>query len=1062
MEDALRQSSRPGVQRKGHVYNPRESIVEEREQSKKAREEIQRNHREKKLRRKEGKPSEEKEKEKLCEEEVQKLREKRFQKSCEKKSQKLRKEKLREAKEEAKKQEKNPQLPADLKAKIGERRYPTSDEIEDPVKTFPKWHPDLAAQPDQTSPALPPKSPKLPVTSRPSVLPKPANEKKYSVREEFLSEISESPSSDSDSNDDELLVDEDDLLDNHDQSEERFSNPRKHFENLAELEQSIYKRSALHRYCSLHLLARSATTSSEISSGLEQDSIRSFLHMSMLNDEAMRALSRITESTIGVHWAIFRDTLINVQANIEAMKEYGFCQEHFSIVSLDPARSNVARLLPIRTDLVHELVQDIQNVFQNYLLCVTHGSDEPPLTRESHVQMCLNILSEAGFLPTKATPVHIIWQLTAYVLDLGVLSYAGAHVERFDTTYLGAGRTELPIVLPFLRLDLELGELHFSSGADKLLSLRQRRLQCLDAFLGNRGVWVFEIPDSSSTSVMTDADRLLLSASITAFSDIWGPTWAAVSHENQSEIRSYQVGNGYIVPWPSPHDDGEGPLLDGNGHEVSSHWLSHKEMNTIDIEKCQETFARKHFLATDTLLIGAIAGLYVNEKCQASEGYLKDFFRRKNAMRSPRTSRSKRYVDGYTLQVSVGGMSLAKFGGQVTYKRRAGFNMKDALVERWRNKERNISDLEAFSGVEFSLCTRNARRRRLWQILRSQTMCDFLRANSFEWKSAECEAAYYEALADPRKFRRRFQKLWARKEYCNNVGDAISMCLDALYETGVDEDTDEMSALWVQRRATNEQALRIYSETGSCAASGSDTASDTGDESLSEETNCIVPTYEEWVISFFRSEHTWNPFLSDSTESLTLAIAEKTCLCMSDQPRYGWERCCLAPRERCNGSTYVYSPGYPVLETSLLINEDMLRKEGLHHKKRRHGEQDNSKRWWDTKDMKKGSEFSLGDRGSLRLYLKGEEQLIMHWQPGFSKTIKSFVEDDLNARSRGTRRSPHHQEYIRGDWCVQPIPILLLSNSTKISSSREDERAAGLEHIRRLEIEARTTSRRVH
>lgn len=85
--------------------------------------------------------------------------------------------------------------------------------------------------------------------------------------------------------------------------------------------------------------------------------------------------------------------------------------------------------------------------------------------------------------------------------------------------------------------------------------------------------------------------------------------------------------------------------------------------------------------------------------------------------------------------------------------------MKNALVERWRNGCRNIAELEMFTGVELSLCTRNTRRRRLWQVLCSQTMCDFLRAISFEWSDDACEAAYFKTLENPKKFRRRFKRL---------------------------------------------------------------------------------------------------------------------------------------------------------------------------------------------------------------------------------------------------------------------------------------------------------------
>ncbi|EHK96617.1 hypothetical protein M7I_7667 [Glarea lozoyensis 74030] len=121
--------------------------------------------------------------------------------------------------------------------------------------------------------------------------------------------------------------------------------------------------------------------------------------------------------------------------------------------------------------------------------------------------------------------------------------------------------------------------------------------------------------------------------------------------------------------------------------------------------------------------------------------------------------------------------------------------MKDVLVERWRNGLRNISDLETYGGVEVSLCTRNARRRKIRQILASQTMRKYLRGSSFQWLSDDVETRFYESL----KSKEAQRALWkSDPSVRKNVGDAISRCLETLETTGVDNDTKELNALWVE------------------------------------------------------------------------------------------------------------------------------------------------------------------------------------------------------------------------------------------------------------------------
>lgn len=265
-------------------------------------------------------------------------------------------------------------------------------------------------------------------------------------------------------------------------------------------------------------------------------------------------------------------------------------------------------------------------------------------------------------------------------------------------------------------------------------------------------------------------------------------------------------------------------------------------------------------------------GLVHNTNCVPSTERLlsiKTNLEQQGALRPPNTFRSRRYIDSHAVQVQGSAMGFLSASGTVTYKRQRGQTMKGALVERWKHNLRNPMDLEAFSGVEVSLCTRNARRRRLLHLLGSPTMHNYLGGISFSWISESCEYAYLKALRSPKHFRRFWKGLTS--EHLDNVGDAISKCLDALEETGMDDDSREIRGLWVESFDT---------EGDSDGESGN--GSDRGEKSTPPPYTAVTQAYtnffEELVVTLYRSEHTWAGFLEDSEESLTMAILGTNCL----------------------------------------------------------------------------------------------------------------------------------------------------------------------------------------
>lgn len=159
-------------------------------------------------------------------------------------------------------------------------------------------------------------------------------------------------------------------------------------------------------------------------------------------------------------------------------------------------------------------------------------------------------------------------------------------------------------------------------------------------------------------------------------------------------------------------------------------------------------------------------------------------------------------------------------------------------------------------------------------------MRNYLHTNSFHWESEACEYAYFKALRSPKLFRR-FRK--DHKEWQSNVGNAISICLDALEERGIDEDNGELSALWVE----------LFDTGGDSDGESDSDADDEGDakrspKALVSQASVARSSFcEEHIVTLFGSEHTWTGFLQDSEESLTMATLGMTCLDFIHENGYG-------------------------------------------------------------------------------------------------------------------------------------------------------------------------------
>jgi hypothetical protein len=254
-------------------------------------------------------------------------------------------------------------------------------------------------------------------------------------------------------------------------------------------------------------------------------------------------------------------------------------------------------------------------------------------------------------------------RLLVHILDLSVISYAGAHLNNFIEDYLELRNPRVDLLSPY-----------DETSRDSVV-LQRCSLQCLDSFHNGTPVWVF------APSTWEYKRPLCLSTNIETFADIWGPLWKEKSTSNPGKFSSYVVGNGAIIPW-KPNT--KNPLC-GDG-ETFCHWISDDEWDNMESEIASKKTDRT-FSTTGLLLIGAQVDtgkktLEVNSTCGKAISAAREHLKDAGRLSVLGTSRPMRYNDGtqYQLQVGYSGVNAAI---SKQYKRVPAKPLKEVLIELW-------------------------------------------------------------------------------------------------------------------------------------------------------------------------------------------------------------------------------------------------------------------------------------------------------------------------------------------------------------------------------------------
>ena len=536
--------------------------------------------------------------------------------------------------------------------------------------------------------------------------------------------------------------------------------------------------------------------------------------------------------------------LIGSCQRIDDLQQLGICPKGISIfVQRSP---NVIQLIRLSLPELALLVKQLNRTVKRLLYT---GTDELN-QRAEHLDVItwskdLDLIFHPSFAQGieqkgKLSDLCYHWSLISQAIDIAAISYCGSHLKN-SPDHFSALKDLATIELPYHQASQIT-----NNESPERFQYFQVSLRCMSSFLQGQKVWVM------GRHPTTSIDDAYVSAHIEDLSDIWGPIHklSPRDHEGQQKGCYYTMDEGFI---------GRDLLADLSDiellpDEIPCHfWPSRKDIE-LTLSLIHDDGKR--------LLIGVgRPGLRSNSSCQSTPNEcLKDV-----DLRPCGTSVPASYEASTTFSLSLGYMG-SSIGVARQSQHRNGVTQKRRIVNRWlMEPERRQPDvLSMWYGLEFSLCTRNARRSTIWMVLTSSTVQHIFNKSLFHWEDEDCERQFNTAIAEPDI--RLFSALYRdNPKWRHQLGNAISWMFEILDGTGV-----------------RERKLELLT--------------------------CIDTAAEpETIASFPLSDYTWAGLLEDTTRSATFAVTSRDCL---------WYPYIHGDGQLCRSSPI--APRYSILETTII------------------------------------------------------------------------------------------------------------------------------------------------
>ncbi|CAG9977814.1 unnamed protein product [Clonostachys byssicola] len=392
-------------------------------------------------------------------------------------------------------------------------------------------------------------------------------------------------------------------------------------------------------------------------------------------------------------------------------------------------------------------------------------------TRESMAEVVKHatdpFMDLIGHEPPSSDPIETC-RTMAYLLDVGLVSYAGSHASRNDFQ------------------DFEAETADFSCNKDGCFRFRckMQTLACLNGFLDAREVWVFEI-QSRRTSPQQQLQQggtketLSILTTIDALSDIWGPVYAEAIHQDSSaekpyRVKKYNVSKGCIRPLPRQ-------AVSSDAY-VQCHWYSWAEEQR---RRFSNLFSGRSNYPTMSLDDKLLIGTEMTVKPDCTFNMTEYEMNYGNAIYAAGPKPSTWRFDGVAVSLELAAPKFAMLQIKGKAKRVPETTVKEHAWQKWSSspESANPGILNNYFGVEISNCTGNARRVSLKQILLMNPIQELLERQIPGWQATSWGRDFKKALQTESEAA--VFSFWRRHvDYRALVGRLISSVLDVLDGTG--------------------------------------------------------------------------------------------------------------------------------------------------------------------------------------------------------------------------------------------------------------------------------------